>query len=351
MKKFAKNKHLNNISFKKQKYLVNMKQLLDKIDKKILTELDKNCRISDSELAKKVRRSRQTISYRIQRLIDENIITGFVTSINPNKMGYRLFKIYLKLKNIPERKTALMNHLRNSNSVYWMGESDGSWDLVFAIYAKEMYEFYELKNQIFSMFRDIIVDLYGDVLLDVKQYPKMYFDFEISKPVEFGGNVSSNEMDELDHRILNFIINNARAATLDIAVNVSSTPTTVSTRLKRMERLGIIIQYRIGINLIKLGYEHYKAILAVESYSKEDEEQLLEYCSQISQIQYFIRNLWQIEPEFVVKNYDEYYSIVNKMRERFPNVIKTIDSIILRTDEWTPGYSKLLTIPISHDKA
>jgi DNA-binding Lrp family transcriptional regulator len=318
-----------------------MEQKLDKIDKKILAELDKNCRISDSELAKKVRRSRQTVAYRVRRLTEEGLITGFITSINPNKMGYQLFKIYLKLKNIPERKAVLMDHLRKLTSVYWMGESDGSWDLVFAVYAKEMYEFYEIKNQIFSLFKDIIVDLYGDVLLDVKQYPKMYFDSEISKPAEFGGFTVNNELDALDHNILGFIIDNARATTLEIAVKVSSTPTTVATRLKKMEKLGVIIQYRIGIDLIKLGYEHYKAIIVTESYSKDEEKQLLEYCSHIPQIQYFIRNLWQIEPEFVVRTYDEYYMIINKLKERFPNVIKTIDSIILRTDEWTPGYKKL----------
>lgn len=338
----AKNKELNTIPFKKQKYMSNMEQKLDKIDKKILAELDKNCRISDSELAKKVRRSRQTIAYRIGRLVSSGIITGFFTSINPNKMGYTIFKIYLKLKNVPQRKDALLTHLKSLNSVYWIGESDGSWDLVFAVYSKDFYRFYEIKNQIFSLFKDILIDLYGDILLDVKQYPKMYFDYEIQKPVQFGGEIKNSDLDELDHNILELIVNNAKATTVEIAKTVSSTPITVSARLKKMEKLGVIIQYRIGVDLVKLGYEHYKAIIKVESYSKEEEKQLLEYCSQIPQIQYFIRNIWQIEPEFVVKNYEEYYQIINKLKERFPNIIRSIDTVLLRTDEWTPGYRILL---------
>jgi DNA-binding Lrp family transcriptional regulator len=319
-----------------------MEQKVNKLDGKILAEIDKNCRISDGVLAKTIRRSRQTVAYRIKRLVEEGVITGFYAAINPNKMGHRLFKIYLKLKNIPKRKEKLVSYLRKSMHVYWMGECDGSWDLIFAIYAKDEYMFYSLKNEILSSFKDIIVDFYGDYLLDVQQYVKMYFTGKIEKPVEFAGVVVQNKIDELDYKILDFIVGNARAPTVEIARSVSSTPATVSSRLKRLERLGVIIQYRIGVNLVALGLEHYKAILKLESHTKEEEKQLLNYCSQLPQIQYFIRNLWQIEPEFVVRNYDEYYNIINNLKERFPKTIRTIDSVILRTDEWTPGFRRMI---------
>lgn len=319
-----------------------MEHKINKLDAKILAELDKNCRVSDRVLAKRIRRSRQTVAYRINRLIKDGIITGFYTAINPNKMGYRLFKIYLKFRNIPERREELFTYLRKSVYVYWMGECDGSWDIIFLIYAKDEYLFYNLKNELLSSFKDIIVDVQGDYLLDVQQYPKMYFTGKIEKPVEFGGVVADNRLDKLDYRILDFIVGNARAPTVKIARAVSSTPVTVSSRLRKLENLGVVIQYRIGINLVALGLEYYKAMIKLESHTREEEKQLRDYCSQLPQIQYFIRNLWQIEPEFVVENYDEYYNIINKLREKFPKTIKTVDSVILRTDEWTPGFRKMM---------
>ena len=319
-----------------------MEQKLDSTDRKLLAELDKNCRVSDKVLARRIRRSRQTVAYRIRRLVSEGVITGFYAAINPNRMGHRLFKIYLKLRNVPKQKADLLAYLRKARHVYWMGECDGSWDLIFAIYAKDEYLFYELKSELLSSFNDIIVDFEGDYLLDVKQYPKMYFTGEIGKPTEFGGIVVENALDRLDYKILEYVVGNARASTVAIADKVGSTPATVSSRLKRLEAHGVIIQYRIGVNLVALGLEYYKAILKLESQTKEDQEKLLGYCSQLPQTQYFIRNMWQIEPEFVVKNYDEYYTIINKLKEKFPNIIKTVDSVILRTDEWTPGYKMLL---------
>jgi DNA-binding Lrp family transcriptional regulator len=223
-----------------------------------------------------------------------------------------------------------------------MGECDGSWDIIFLVYAKDEYLFYNLKNELLSSFKDMIVDFHGDYVLDVQQYPKMYFTERIEKPVEFAGVIVNNRLDQLDYKILDFIVGNARAPTVEIARAVSSTPATVSSRLRRLEKLGVILQYRIGVNLVALGLEHYKAIIRLESHTKDEEKQLLNYCSQLPQIQYFIRNLWQIEPEFVVRNYDEYYNIINNLKERFPKTIRTIDSVILRTDEWTPGFRRMI---------
>ena len=77
---------------------------LDLTDRKILAELDKNCRIHNSILAKKVHKSREAVKYRIQQLQKNGILTGFITSINPNKLGFYMFKVYLKLENIPNQR-------------------------------------------------------------------------------------------------------------------------------------------------------------------------------------------------------------------------------------------------------
>ena len=63
---------------------------LDLIDRKILLELDKNCRQPEKHIAKAVGRSRESVKYRIQQLEKKGIIDGYLTTINPNKFGYHL---------------------------------------------------------------------------------------------------------------------------------------------------------------------------------------------------------------------------------------------------------------------
>jgi len=108
-----------------------------------------------------------------------------------------------------------------------------------------------------------------------------------------------------------------------------------------MEEKGIIIQYRIGVNLNKLGLELYKAVIKLDRYNKSDEKRMVNYLSRLFNIQYFIRNLWSIEPEFVVSSYQEYYELIENLKKEFPDVIRTVDSVLMITDEWTPGFKNL----------
>ena len=317
---------------------------LDLTDKKILAELDKNCRTPSTKLAKKAHKSRQAVEYRINQLTSKGIITSFNAAINPHKMGYKIYKVYLKLRNIPQEKNKLLSSLRSSGMVYWLGEFSGSWDLIFAVFAKSDIEFYTFKNSLFSQFNNIIVDNYGDVLIDVKQYPKMYFTNELSQPTEFAGPIINNELDRLDYEILGIIVNNARIPLNELAKKTNSTHIVVKNRLKKLKAKGVIIQYRISINLNKLGLELYKAIIKLDRYTKQDAELLLNHLSRLPNIHYFISNMWAIEPELVVSNYQEYYHIIEGLKKQFPKVIRTIDTTLMISDEWTPGFKNLLTM-------
>lgn len=314
---------------------------IDKIDKMILFELDKDCRTPSSKIAKKTRKSRQTIEYRIKKLVENGVITSFDTSINPHKMGYRIYKIYLKLKNITEQKEEMIRYLRQSGKVYWMGECDGFWDLIFEMIAKSDYEFYQIKNYLISKFSSIIVSSYGDLIVDVKQYPKMYFTKERAEPVTWAGEIVDTRITELDRRILSVIVNDARIPLIKLSERVDASAQTVSARLNRMKREGIILQYRISVDLKKLGLEMYKAIIHLDSYDREDEKRFEQYISEIPNSNYLIRNLWHIEPEFVVSDYHEYTEILDDMKKSFPKMIRNVESTLLRTDEWTPNFGGL----------
>jgi len=318
---------------------------LDKADRRILFELDKNCRIPSIKLARIVHKSRQAVDYRINNLIKEGIILGFQTAINPHKMGYRLYKVYLKLKNIPYEKEKLLEYLESSAIVYWMGECSGTWDLIFGVFTKDDYGFFEFKNQVISDFGNIIIESYGEMLIDVKQYPKTYLlNAKEPQPVPamFGGELIQNEPDHLDFSILQEIVNNARISIVELSSKTKKNVSTILSRMKKLEALGIIIQYRIGINLNKLGFELYKCIIKLERYTKEDEKKLVEYASAIPSIQYFIRNIWQIELELVVKNFQEYYKITEDLKGEFPDVIRSTDSVLMISDKWTPSFKNLL---------
>ncbi|MBT8230803.1 MAG: Lrp/AsnC family transcriptional regulator [Bacteroidia bacterium] len=60
---------------------------LDNIDQEILNSLDKDGRISYSALAKKVNLTSAAVGQRVQRMIQDEVILGFGTHINREKIG------------------------------------------------------------------------------------------------------------------------------------------------------------------------------------------------------------------------------------------------------------------------
>ena len=73
---------------------------IDLKDRKILYELDLNCRQSNVQIGKKVGLSKEVVKYRITRMQDEGIITCFWTAINTLKLGYYCFRIYINFLDV-----------------------------------------------------------------------------------------------------------------------------------------------------------------------------------------------------------------------------------------------------------
>lgn len=320
----------------------NIKVALDKTDRKILFELDKNCRISPIKLAKLVNKSRQTVEYRINNLVEKGVILKFQASINPHKFGHKIHKIYFKLKNIPEEKEKLFDYVRKSANVYWMGEFSGKWDLIFGVFAKDDKDFFEFKNKLISKFNKIIIDEEGGILIEVKQYPKKYFTNENATSTTFAGRLINSKLDRLDFDILEILTNNGRASLVEIASKLKATATAVKNRMNKLEKLGVIIQYRIAVDIGKIGKELYKSIIKFDKYSEGDEKKFVDYVSNLSEIQYLINNIWQTELELVVDNYKDYHNIIENLKKEFPDMIRTVDTLLMITDEWTPGFKNLL---------
>jgi len=317
---------------------------LDKVDKKIIAELDKNCRISNTALAKKVGKSRESVKYRITQLQKAGIIQRFVTSINPNKLGYYMFKVYLQLENIPEERERFFEFLKNNKDIYWFGISDGVFDCVFAILSKSIVEYFHQIHNIFTEFKDLIVRKVLGTMVDTHQYNKKFLTNEEGSFVIFGGDVVDNKIDETDSKILEILANDARIPIAHLAHKVKSTVEIVRNKIKKMEEKGIILSYRVAVDFNKLGFEFFKAIIYFKTLSEKDEKSLLEWMRVHPNSVYYIRSLapWEVEFEFIVENYPKFNKIINDLRKKFPHVIRNYEHLIMIYESWMPAYREML---------
>ena len=76
---------------------------MDRIDKKIITLLQKNARMPLKALAEQVFLSSPAVSARIERLEKEQIISGYEAKGNPFKLGYHI-TAFINLDVMPTQK-------------------------------------------------------------------------------------------------------------------------------------------------------------------------------------------------------------------------------------------------------
>ena len=83
----------------------------------------------------------------------------------------------------------------------------------------------------------------------------------------------SLKLDEKDHAILTLIQENSKLTANQIAKKINTPLTTVFAKIKRMEEMKIIKQYRAVLNAEKLNLGTAAFILAAVSYRTKNEEE------------------------------------------------------------------------------
>lgn len=76
---------------------------MDDIDRKILTLLQKNARISLKTIAEQTYLSSPAVSARIEKLEKEGVIAGYHAQLDPVKLGYHIIA-FINLNVLPEDK-------------------------------------------------------------------------------------------------------------------------------------------------------------------------------------------------------------------------------------------------------
>ncbi len=89
---------------------------LDNIDKKIISILQENARMSLKEIAEKVFLSSPAVSARIDNLVDSGYISGFHAYVNPMKLGYHI-KAFINLEVSPVDKKDFYPFIKECNNV------------------------------------------------------------------------------------------------------------------------------------------------------------------------------------------------------------------------------------------
>jgi len=143
---------------------------LSKLDKQLLLILAQDGRMSIANLAKKTGAKRDTVKYRLDRLIKEHVIQGFVAVINPPKIGLPLYAfISLSFWNFSlEREKDLVAYIRQAPYIVYTSKTMGPWDISISVLARDAGHLDEVVMDLREKFSDIIKEV--EITPIIKEY-------------------------------------------------------------------------------------------------------------------------------------------------------------------------------------
>lgn len=308
---------------------------LDLIDRKILYELDIDARQSLSTLAKKLQRKRNTIEYRIKKLQEEGIIKNFVTLLDAGRLGLTVWNVNLEFQNVDSKvERLIIEYLKNIKKVWWIAQTTGKYDFIYGVCIRNIKEFYDIVREFNSKFGKYILkqDIIAHVEVDV--FSRGYFLNKPSVGVKWSKQYEEIKLDKIDKQILKLLSTNARISSVELAKKIGATPRIVIYRINQLRKNGVITRFRLELDVKKLGYNFYKVIVYLKNFSKEHENKLREYCKNLGNIFHYEKKMgsWMLELEMDIKNYEKANEMMRKMKEMFPDYIKSYDLMLITNE-------------------
>ena len=297
-------------------------------DRKILYELDIDCRQSNAQIGKKVGLGRDVVSYRINKMEEEGLIKNYYAVINTFRLGYNVFRMYINFQYVnQEIKDQIIKYFVEYKNSWVVHSIKSEIDLNVVIWVKDIYEFYQFLDTTLDRFEDYFekytISIY--ILSDV--YKKSYLLPE--------NNDKSNriicrmdcgqkpvEIDETDYKILNELAVDARAPLIELAEKFGISSQSVNYRIKNLVKNGVIDALRVNLNLSKLGLQSFKVDIHLKDHKFK--KQIIDYLKTKPYTEFMnIAIGWSdLEPEFVVKNLEELIKIMGEIGSEFPGAIK-----------------------------
>ena len=319
---------------------------LDLKDKKILYQLDLNCRQSNNQIGRKVGLSKEVVNYRIKRMQDLGVIKCFWSAINSLKLGYYAFRIYINFLDVsPNIKNEIIRYFKNYKHVWTLQTAKGPVDLGAILWVDDIYKF--------NQFWDKTLDKYGNyfekygvsILTQVNCLKKSYLisdnynkmDREFYTISCIGEPVT---IDKIDYQILNEIAINARISLLTLAKKLNSSSQTINYRIKNLITKGIILAFRVDIDISQLGLQNCMIDMFLKDHTKGKKiEDYVKGNPYVENIMDMTIGWCDLNFELLVKNINFLTQIIDEVDRRFPGAIRRTNFWMARKvhkERWLP---------------
>lgn len=306
--------------------------MLSNKDRQVLKELDLDSRQSITQIANKVKISKETANYTIKKLEKEGIIDGYFSLIDYFRLSSNIFKLLIRYKDLGEKgESRMIKWLTSKKEVAWVGKCEGNWDLIVTIIEKNTKNIYDLLrdfNKTFSLHireRQLLISY--ELSWMSEKY--LYDDPSKSYKTTFNMDCDRVKLDNLDDKIIKELEGNARGSLVELAGKVGLTAEGVANRIRNLIKRKVVSRFKLRTNLAKLGKGYHHIFISLNDFSKLDE-----ICSHYEKSKGCVfmmkyHGSYDLHLEMVSGSEQEFRDIIKELREKFGSSISDYQQLTI----------------------
>jgi DNA-binding Lrp family transcriptional regulator len=298
---------------------------LDAKDRQILYELDNNFRQSFSEIGKKVKLSKNSVALRFARLRAYSLHN--MVGINNELINLTMIRVYYSFDFYNEdTEKAIILEAKKHKNIQWIAKYFGTYDVGVCLLVDNFDDFASQIDKFDEKFAGRINK--KEIQIVSKQHYFRY-NFLHEKSLSWVSKIEKSErkenLSQLDRKILRLILYDPRMNIIEISSRLHVSAKTISKRIKNLEKSGVIMGYFMTINPRKFNHDTFKLFFQLQNMKHQKEFEV--YLSSLKNIKFFAKMLgaWDYEADFIYPNATQLQEELERMKQKFPNMIKKIE--------------------------
>ena len=318
-------------------------EFLDKPNRKILFELDKNARASYAQLGRASGVSSYAVRYRLENLLEQGVIGKPHAIVDYGRLGLNEYRILLKLQGADDSEIdSIIGFLRRCPEVCWLVRFDGVFQVGMVVRVSHVAELSLLLDRLQTKFAGTVVRRAFQICIQSEYLMRDYL-VRNTRPLAKARKAEAFSalycIDAANEQIINILERNCRLSAADIAERLGRgkpVPTPLSReavlqRIKRLEKDQLITGYTFSLNhgLVKQSY--YKVMFEFSSHSPEPVARFLQRCREEPRVTRIIKGMgeWDYELNLEVEDNTQYREIIRRITSAQAKLIKDSWSLVV----------------------
>ena len=289
-----------------------MNKIIDAWDAKILSEIEFNYRKSHQEIAKKIKRSKAFVTYRIKKMHEIGLIK-YQPLIDYSALGYTYYRVIIET--ILDKKE-LLKYIRESVKTVWLVEKYDQENFVFVFAAKSFGEFQDIWEQLYERIAPYVQSKDVSIAYRVYHMPMTFLTKHSREEYYMTGASTPQTLNANEQKILDLLIKKPDATFKDLAKNAGISINTLKKIFESLHKKGVIQAFQTLINKELLGVQHYKLFLSFE-FSHKKKSLVIELLKNNPNIVYITETSYNYDLDCELYTFDNasFEKIIGQLKE------------------------------------